>query len=51
MSFRTGATDCHVAPLLAMTRYGGFLFLSLRGGAKPRRGNPSPNSYLITHHS
>ena len=34
--------DCHVASLLAMTRYGGFLFLSLRGGAKPRRGNPSP---------
>ena len=31
-----------------MTRYGGFLFPSLRGGAKPRRGNPVLNIYFFS---
>ena len=51
MSFRTGATDCHVGalPLLAMTETESPRILSLRGAE--RRGNPSPNSYLITPNS
>ena len=51
MSFRTVATDCHVGalPLLAMTETESPRILSLRGAE--RRGNPSPNSYLITPNS